>query len=670
MSVNPFLDDIVDDPRRISYSLPGFNQHVVDQITERLHLLLKEPCPRYGLRSPKSLLVMSPRAGFGKSHLIGQLFRAQSGKSTLVYIKPYGDPETAWKSILTRMGQELDFPDRTDEDDFAPSQLTLFSHAVLAQIVADHLPPNQKHNIDYLRRAPEKLVSLKDHEQWCDFLEKILKNGTWINAVQQKLHRLNLQTPLIVWLKVLHGYGYLGEADWEVMQGCKDWLRGDPIDDDIAQRIGIPSAQRIYHELSATERNEMAKQRVLDLCRLAGFYRPFLICFDQTENYGQSKALAQSLGIIVNDLTDEAPNQLTLITTNAEPWENQIAPNWQVANRDRLEIPPLKLPTLSLAQAQELAQHRVEIAQVSAAQKAAFFGDLGWLTQFFTAKKEVSIRMFLKECALRWNDVMAQKIWVKTSLAEQWQKRIQDVEQDKRRQTFDHETLYWLVSDLAKSLPEVTVTQMAFRVGEKAPQWQYQQRKFVFVLQANNNASTWGSYAHWMAQADHQIKLICLRTAELPPVPKETWKVAADLRALMDVKRLAILTLTVAEIARLYAAHRLYTDSVQGDIDEKPSEVTEFLLKELDFFWKYLLDDSDAASTPKPPTAVSKPTSKLATEITKVMRTSKFMSLDDLASQLTQSSDLDQIRQACEQIDKLKLFVGPGKVMIQWRSEA
>ena len=110
--VDPFADDIVNDPRHVDYSVQGLNETVAAQIIKGVEDLHSSGANTSQRPSSKAMAVLSPRAGFGKSHLIGAVFRNLSGRATLVNVRPFGDPATRWKSILDRVVQELDFPDR------------------------------------------------------------------------------------------------------------------------------------------------------------------------------------------------------------------------------------------------------------------------------------------------------------------------------------------------------------------------------------------------------------------------------------------------------------------------------------------------------------------------------------------------------------------------------
>src|SRR5690606_28950104 len=151
---------------------------------------------------------------------------------------------------------------------------------------------------------------------------KVIRSSQWLARIDRPLASagLSLSTPLPTWLRVLYSYAY-HDDDWDRRQSCLDWMQAGSIEDETAEAIGIRTAERVRTEQTAAELNELAKARLLDLCRLAGFFRPFLFCFDQTESYGRSPELARALGDVITDLVDEAYNHLTVLTANLDPWE-------------------------------------------------------------------------------------------------------------------------------------------------------------------------------------------------------------------------------------------------------------------------------------------------------------------------------------------------------------
>ena len=69
---NPFENDIVREPREVSFSVPGLNDAALNALVQRFSQLDSLPTPRDARREPiKAQLVVSPNRGYGKSHLLG-----------------------------------------------------------------------------------------------------------------------------------------------------------------------------------------------------------------------------------------------------------------------------------------------------------------------------------------------------------------------------------------------------------------------------------------------------------------------------------------------------------------------------------------------------------------------------------------------------------------------
>ena len=116
--------------------------------------------------------------------------------------------------------------------------------------------------------------------------------------------------------------------------------------------------------------NELCWRRLMDFCQLAGFYRPFVLCFDQTEAYGHSPALARCFGTVIAQIHLLAANQMTVITANQQPWEETVARTMETADKDRFV--PLPLEGINRAQAAELVRLRCEGVGVPADAVARF----------------------------------------------------------------------------------------------------------------------------------------------------------------------------------------------------------------------------------------------------------------------------------------------------------
>ena len=77
--------------------------------------------------------VVSPQPGYGKSHLIGRLFKKLRRRATLVYIRPFENPHSCWRTILLKMIREMEYPDQRDHHPTRHttiSQLETFAHDI------------------------------------------------------------------------------------------------------------------------------------------------------------------------------------------------------------------------------------------------------------------------------------------------------------------------------------------------------------------------------------------------------------------------------------------------------------------------------------------------------------------------------------------------------------
>jgi hypothetical protein len=698
-SIDPFADDIVNDPRHVDYSVKGLNESIAARIIAGVEALQAPEKSASGRCTSKATIVFSPRAGFGKSHLIGAVFRSLSGRATLVNVRPFGDPATCWKSILDRIVQELDFPDRYAQaaGDRA-TQLELFAHGVLSRIVANDLETGggSESVIEILRRPVSKLTGLKSSKKWRQYVDKAIVDGRWLGRVEGQLKAagIRLNTPLPTWLRVLHSYAY-HDDDWERRRSCIDWIQADSIEDPLAEAIGIRLADRVSSEQTAGELNNLAKARVLDLCRLSRFFRPFLICFDQTETYGTSPDLARSLGAVVMDLVDEACNHFTVITANMDPWEKLLRPNWQEANLNRLAQPYLTLEGISQQQGRELAEHRLESFEVNRANRDRFWGNGRWLEELFDQRKEISVREFLHACSRRWAAELTASVAElppsseRVSLAMLFKKYFDSISAKPRRIVFDRDTFHWLVRELAAGRDDLEVDAVTGSNGAGSPRWRYAGREFVFGFESGSHWKRWQKIAR-SAMAKSNRVFVCFRTPELPSIPKATWNVAKPDIDNARRSNLLILELSRHELVTLYAAHELYADALQGDIDWSADDVAAFLREQLADFWRRVLEwpghpgpkaspasRDTGAGPPQPPRKRKRPskprssgqaTDELSKRVAEVTQKRRFLSLEELMDSLPQAPERETVLGICGEIPNIKVYTHPNMTMLQWQS--
>ena len=291
--INPFEDAAVCEPRHTGKSVSGLNDRPLNELIVRFRFLESAEIPRR-VKLPHAQFILSAQPGYGKSHLIGRLFHALRGRATLIYVRPFEDPFTCWKTVLLRTVQEMNFPELGSENE--STQLESFAHGVMVRLLIEaithgKIPTKQDKRLMlkyFLEMPVGKIIANTTNVRWIKNNYKHL-----VSLIRKKDIPLNASAQS--WIGALFTYTYQPD---DLKEACLDWFKGGTIDTDEAKQIGIRERDIPRPDISATEANELCKQRIADFCYLAGFFRPFVFCFDQTENYGKDELLAKAFGSV------------------------------------------------------------------------------------------------------------------------------------------------------------------------------------------------------------------------------------------------------------------------------------------------------------------------------------------------------------------------------------
>ncbi len=676
-SPDPFTDDIVVDPRKVfdSNSLDKLNEPVASQVYNGLLHMAKSERPRFDSAVKKALLIVAPVAGTGKSHLIGRVFRDLSSKATLVYVRPYEDPESAWISLLGKIVQELQLADRHQESrGQQATQLEIFAHGVFSQIVADYLDSvgGIKSTIEKLRRPAEQLVILKQSPEWLKYIDSLVDNSQVLGKID-KLQRgsgLRLSSSLSDWIRVLYAACY--SDNWETKQACIDWILALPLDEEDTKALGIRQSRVPVADQTSQERNNTARDRVKDLCALAAYFRPFLICFDQTENFGKTPDLARSFGALVSDLVDECPNQQCVITSNLDPWEKRLRPYWEDAFLGRIEKPFLQLRGIDRSLATELINQRFDHFEVPPLNRFSFNDDGIWLDSLFEQQNSMPVRQFLGHCSERWQLCeSASAAPVEVIPLDQLYENCQNIIlSEKHRLVFDQDVLHWMVTELARGYERITVDKYKSRHFGSSVCWKINEQEIYFGFESGSHWKTWQKITDVSsAIADDQSFHVFFRTAEQCELPKPTWNKTGDsMRGAMECK-LKLFALDQTTMARVYGAHDLYSEAIQGDIDHMPKDTLGFL--------RDCLSDVIAQISAAPEPRIQEPVvtprvvarqgesqqnnSRVAAQVEKFCFTELGRIVDELPG-----LGKEAILECCKDNPHVHIHYSPKKTLLQW----
>lgn len=674
IQINPFEDDIVEDPRSIKTCVTSLNESTLQGLLERFNTLLEAPFPRK-LRHTHAWLVTSGEPGYGKSHLIGRLFKALNQKATLVYIRPFENSSTCWKSILLKIVQELDFSEKLDSADRGnevPTQLEVFAHGIVTYLLSQSrvngfMQIGKENRVERFYDPSHPNDFLHDSEKAHWIFSNVNKLVTHFYS-QLKSNEIPLNASPLSWLKVLLQYMY-NRSDIGIRETCLEWLKGESIDRDEANIIGIRNRDVSLPEMTSDEMNELCKQRVVDFCHLAGFFRPFLFCFDQTENYGKNPELVRSFGIVIENLVSTCPNQMTVVTANQHVWEKTILESMEEAHKHRFNK-QFELEGINKEQGKELIQQRLHLFNLSS-EEVQLFADEKWLHNLFKDKTQIGIRRFINTCRDQWDIEQNREVKV-ASLEYYFEKSIEDMRSQPKRHVFDPDILYWMIFEVSRGLTGVTVKKYKTEKGYFSIHWLFNTHALLFGFESGSNSMRWRSIvreAKRYTKSQKGLKAVMVRTFELPKIPKPTWKIIR--REIEDAKKefFNIIDLKKDMVINIYAANELYRDAVEGDIPYSRDEVLAFIRKRFTWFWDTIIGCfSVGKENGKKDENNMSPAEGVADEIKAYIKKEKVLSFDELLMNLSKSLDKEKILDICTKTPQIKVYQSPRMTLLQWQS--
>jgi len=669
LSINPFEKDVVHKPRECPSSVSTLNEDILAGLIGAFRAVNEDRA----FVGNKAELILSSAPGYGKSHLIGRLFKALNHRATQIFLTPFQTVSLCWQSILLHLVNELDYPDSSDQTKWAvdePRQLDALAEGVLQNLVANAIDRGLVTIVqgglrsEQLRLASEISIGkgsdprstwLRDH-----FIEELLP------LCQQQLFPLRLISA--GWLKVLFHY-LTSSPGSDIRQGCLAWLRYETLDDSVVKSLGIAPGENPRSE-PVDVVNNACWLRIHDFCMLARYYRPFLFCFDQTEDYETNLELLQQFGRVVVRLVNEAPNHLTVVTANQAIWDNKICPNIDDAHRDRFSVSK-QLRGLVIREADELIGLR--LAPFAPAEELIRqFRGQKWLDTLYSGRKTLPVREFMQNCRDRWAG--ASTATPIPPLNQIFDEYLSEYRVNPRWRYFDPDVFRWLVRGPLAGDPEIVCSENKKETAFAELQWSVRGRAeilFGFVREIHH--TQWKKVADvaeaWRAKHPGKIaKIIFFRSEELDPVPKPTWtKTGPAIRAALGS---GLLVLSKEESSELNAARDLYLEAVSGNVSGySGEEVLRFLQKRLAPWRERILQPQSPSHIPEQEhRAPPKPPKQLFLEKLRILvQQEKFLSLSDTLEKLGSGTTEDLVLEACEKIPQIQKIAHPNMVVLIWQ---
>jgi hypothetical protein len=668
---NPFREVIVSDARRPEPVVTGLNDLPIRKLRERMSPLLAGDPPWILEAAARALLVSSEAPGYGKSHLISRLFREMHGRASVIYVQPFQNTRTPFQSLMLALVRELHFPDREgpngwNQDD--PSQLDLLAHGVLAHLVADLIEGavegfqiNAVPGMAAKIRADPLGAFLRGRDPWAEWLVEHWEKFERVfePALARRGVRVQKAGP---WLRVLRVYAF-APFDPVLRRICTDWICGEPSSQEEASGIGLRASDLISGDISPEETNEICRERLHDICELASFFRPFIFCFDQTEVYCGSVALARVFGAVVATLVNEMRGHIVLVTANQRPWQDRLSPHIEDADRQRFD-PPILLEGLNRSQAEELVRLRMRAVNCGEAEIPRFL-EGKWLSELFPAEtSQMGARAFLETCRERWNPEET------ADLEALYRERKDQILAAPKRHVFEPDTLQWLIEVAANGLPGIEVESIQEKYA--AVKWKTSRGACFFGFLPGSNWRQWLAVAR-TGESLAPCKYVFFRVPGQPLIPGPAWRCRDEIER-AKAGTLEIIRITIEELAELYAPRDLYADAAQGDIPFTTQQVIDFLQKHLTRYWMRF---QEPIARPRPAEEQSgrdedipRP-GPLAEEIRLIVEEARFLSLEELIGKLNRpEATREMVLEAVGYCSHIRLHSHPTMTVLQWQRSA
>lgn len=371
MLPNPFADDVCPGPFAVeeNRSVPGMNADILSQLTTTID-------ERSGVtRGGQPLLLLTaPRAGYGKTHLLGRLASASGGQVVLVPLAFRLEDEINLASVAKR---GLEAMARAAADRPGWTRLREACAGVCAALLGEligsgKLPcANAEQAARVLSGNP---VEIFDPNGAAHLI------GDWVRR-----HGASLRKPLT------EQAARTIAASPNVLEAWMNALL-------MHTQEGTASSSVAVRALAADEESEGP----VHFLRLLSLWRPVVILVDHLDAYYRNPEAGLKIASLLLDMA-EMDGVHVVLSLNQDVWQATFGHHLPSAMEDRLTASQMLLRGIGVTEAAELLRMRLDIADVTPEQAREFEAFVDVKRHFLGRPLgSVSARGFLRHLARQW----------------------------------------------------------------------------------------------------------------------------------------------------------------------------------------------------------------------------------------------------------------------------
>ncbi|MDF1753828.1 MAG: hypothetical protein P1U89_13690 [Verrucomicrobiales bacterium] len=676
--MTPFTSDIVTNPRNLGPVVESLNQDILTKLTRFVHSICQD-APHKPIPSPKVEHLGSINRGTGKSHVLGRLFNSVSTRATRIYFPPFQDPKTAWSHVLHLLVEEFRRPefnsDSKDPND--PDQLDAFAHGIFGHALAElvdlqRVTVTSKDDVDIV---PFLRAGLSDHWDLAnpdlpltkafhaafDELEIFLEEQIDTLQSDQQIKCSNL-SPI---LRVLRQYAK-NRQDYKTRKLCVMWLKSIPYKGiEAYSEIGLESSEMVQAESENSTIEGNSRQRIIDLCILASYYRPFIFCFDQADYYVNDEDLAGTFASVLDYLHRFAPNQATIIACNKQVWDT-IKGSFQEAFLDGISKEINDLRGIQLEQGRELIKLRMGEGEQK---KLDYMLDEQWLESQFGATGTVVVRNFLRACETRY---LGFEIPLEEADIESvFENRVADLKSNRQQMlTYDAGLLRWIVNEIMiLDYPHYQSESFKSKKDYYPIIWESEaEAPIIFGFESGDNNATWGARLREGKRLfdEEQIHTVHLRIAGSRQIPPPSWKIAPQFAEAEEYFR--IVTIPFEDIVAMHALRQLTFDAHDKTNDFDPADIMKFGTNELKHISEMVVGKPAPVEVAQPAESEFK---DLAEKVEQMVKPALFISMTQVRNQLLTQHKIsvteNDILSSCHQMENIEIYTTGNQISLNYQ---
>lgn len=341
---NPFADNAAASPW--SHALPdvlSINGKPFEEIARLISAKSGQP------ELPLAGLVLG-EAGMGKTHLLRRILdhcRGGDPPALFVFVKPLFNPDRPLHHLLQEI--VLNLSKQTGGD----GSFSQFERLV-AEIIRDYVRYRvTKYPADDTPNNRRFLEQFESDVFHIFTNRKKVRAGSMGIIEKEAVSYIHSQVPETskIFLNVIFQYK-IPERRGLV----RDWIKGETLDDDDCELLGVKSRAGLSEKAIEQEAREM----LLSLGVLFQRYRlPMVVCFDQLDNLIEPDLIA-GFASMIHLLVNDVSNVLPLAFIRADSWNERFKKHPDRAFSDRLESNKIPLSNCTREQAKELVSARID----------------------------------------------------------------------------------------------------------------------------------------------------------------------------------------------------------------------------------------------------------------------------------------------------------------------